>query len=529
MFFFRYQIANGFTQLFGDRYDGVIELSILEHWYNVFRGLSHWSQTNYFYPVTGSLGYNDGYFIYGLIYAAFRTRGVDPFLSSELVNITVRLIGFATFYIACRRVVQVTWAYALLGALLFTISNNIFIHMFHAQLLSVSFVPLLAVLAYGAFESLSAERWRGLLIWGVAFNLLFSACLMTGFYMAWYFAYLACATLGTWIAMAGRQRLKTTFAALRKKSVPLAILLCAAVLANIPFMSLYLPKALESGMHPYEVVFQYTPSVLDLVHVGDHNLLYGRLQVLINEYLRPGFPAFSERTTGFPLLVLFLFACAVVSLWRLRHLQDSTVILFLRALAVATVATWVLTLHVGPMSPYYLVYHLVPGAQVVRVVARYQIFLTAPVIALAMFYLSQNASRTTAPILAMVCAFLILEEINIASPLSLDRLHELTRLKAVTSPPPECEAFFVSAARPETLFGPLTDGIVSHNVDAMLIAETTHLPTVNGTSTFVPPGWNLVNPESRSYHERVTAWALQNGVRKLCGLDLKTMHWDLPP
>src|SRR5215472_2645171 len=76
-FFFRYQIANGFTWLAGDRYDGFIELSILEHWYNVAQGFSHWSQMNYFYPVAGSLGYNDGYFFYGLIYAVFRWSGTD--------------------------------------------------------------------------------------------------------------------------------------------------------------------------------------------------------------------------------------------------------------------------------------------------------------------------------------------------------------------------------------------------------------------------------------------------------------------
>jgi len=126
------------------------------------------------------------------------------------------------------------------------------------------------------------------------------------------------------------------------------------------------------------------------------------------------------------------------------------------------------------------------------------------------------------------CA-LVVEEINIAPPLGLDRFHEIAWLAAIPSPPPNCQAFFVSAARPEALFGPATDKLVSHNIDAMLIAETKRLPTVNGSSTFLPPGWHLESPDSPSYLSMVQAFASQNGVRGLCALDLQAVHWDTRP
>ena len=72
----------------------MIELSILEHWWNVLRGLSPWDRTDYFFPVPGTLGYNDGYLLFGLLHAGFRTLGADPFLSGELVNASTRVIGF---------------------------------------------------------------------------------------------------------------------------------------------------------------------------------------------------------------------------------------------------------------------------------------------------------------------------------------------------------------------------------------------------------------------------------------------------
>jgi hypothetical protein len=43
VFFFRYQIGNEFTLLSSDRYDGFIELAIVQPWYNAIQGLSVWS------------------------------------------------------------------------------------------------------------------------------------------------------------------------------------------------------------------------------------------------------------------------------------------------------------------------------------------------------------------------------------------------------------------------------------------------------------------------------------------------------
>ena len=82
------------------------------------------------------------------------------------------------------------FGWALLGAALFTISNNLFIRGSHVQLFSVSFVPALALLAHGALAALWEGRRGALLGWGAGFCVLFAACLMTGFYMAWYSAFL---------------------------------------------------------------------------------------------------------------------------------------------------------------------------------------------------------------------------------------------------------------------------------------------------------------------------------------------------
>lgn len=522
--FFRYQISNGFTFLLSDRYDGIIEVSILEHWYNFYRGKSLWYQTNYFYPVVGTLAYNDGYFIYGLIYSLFRAARIDPFLSGELVSIAVRAIGFPAFYFACRRIIQLDWKWALLGAALFTINGSAFLASNHQQLLSISFAPLLFLLLHRWIRALMEGRNIGVLVWGGASVLLLAAYLMTAFYMAWYCIFFSSAMLIAWFAIGKPQRILRLVALVRQNSANVAFLLGLAVLVNLPFLSLYLPKAIETGMHSYSETLIYSPSLLDVIQF---NFLFGHLQEVFNNYFRPGVPIYTERSTGVPPALLFLFTCSVIFIWSRPSSDANDQTIIRRTLVISTLATWAASLHFGSLSAWYLVYNFVPGAKALRVVARYQLFVATPVIAIAMIYLAAQEKRINAFLLAIVCTFLLVEEISFrTNGIALDRPHELARLSNVPSPPTECKAFFISAARPEKyLYSPTEDGIYSHNADAMLIAEIKNLPTVNGVSTFLPPGWNMTNPNDTSYTERVQAYAARYGVRNLCNLNLKTMIW----
>jgi hypothetical protein len=339
--FFRNQIANGFTLLLGDRHDAVIALSILEHWRNVLAGAAEWSRTGYFHPVPDTLGYNDGYFLFGLVYAAIRAAGADPFLGGELTNVALRAVGFLAMHGACRRVLGLPFGWSLLGAALFTLSNNLFIRASHAQLFSIGFLPALALLLHEAGSALFARRRAALLGWGAGFVLLFAALLMTGFYMAWYFLFLAGATFLAWLAIAGDPPRRALVAALRAQPAPLGALAALAVVANLPFLLLYLPKAAETGMHPWEMALQHAPTPLDVLHVGEANVLFGWLVALLNDAFRPGFPAWSERMTGLTPVLLLLFAASLVWLWRgAGGGVDPSRRAWLQALAVATLTTW---------------------------------------------------------------------------------------------------------------------------------------------------------------------------------------------
>jgi hypothetical protein len=434
-------------------------------------------------------------------------------------------VGFLGFYLAARRVLELRPGWATLAAVVFTLSNNAFVQAHHAQLLSVAFAPVMAILLDGMGRALPTEQRARVVTWGGAAACLYSAWLMTAFYMAWYFALFGAAMAAAYLALTGRPALRAGWAVTRCNLAPLVAVVLILAVTVLPFLSVYLAKAQETGMHPYRGVVVNTLSLPDLMHVGEGNLLYGRVVAAVNHAIRPTMPAWTERMTGFPPLLLFFFGTALVLLLIQPRALGARRLNLLRAMAMATIATWVLAFNVDGHSLWWLVYELVPGAKAARVVARYQIFVAAPVIAVAITYLAASASRIAAPALLVICALLVAEEVNTEPVVALDRPHELARLRAVPPPHPDCKAFFVSRPRPETLLDAGWDGFYSHNVDAMIIAETIHVPTINGASTFQPPRWDLIGPDKPDYLGRVMRLAVANRVTQLCALDLVSMRW----
>jgi hypothetical protein len=307
---------------------------------------------------------------------------------------------------------------------------------------------------------------------------------------------------------------------------PLTIIALAFTLVLTPFLELYLPKAFETGMHPFEEAMRYTPSIIDTVHVGGTNLLFGRLDQLIRDSLRPDFPVFSEHTTGIPLILAALFLFASIWAWLDSSSRRAWIV---PAMAAAALLTWALTLHVRTDTAWWWVYTYVPGARATRVVARYQIFIVWPVVSVVIAWLAAQAARSPRVIIGLLCVLLVAEEINMAQFLSLDRGAERRRLATIPPPPPACRSFFAVSAHDVPNATTANDAIYSHNVDSMLVSEYYNIPTINGVSTFSPPDWNFSDPERADYRSRVHVYVVAHGLEGVCGLDLRQGRWQIDP
>ncbi len=510
---FSTQLLTSFGLLTGDRFDGLIEVSILEHWFNVLRGRSVWDTTNYFYPYRGTLAYNDGYLLYGLGYAGLRALGLDPFASAEAVNILLRILGFTTAYRFARRVLLMAFPWATLGAVLFTLSISTYQQSAHAQILSVALAPGTALLAVRTIQALEAGTARAACGWGAALALLVSAWLITAFYMAWLLGFYA-AVLLLAILATDREALCRILAVLRREWRAVFAIGLFFAIAVMPFLGLYLPKARESGMHGFAALRPYLPTLGDTLRVGPGNLLFG----WSDRFVAPDdFTSSAERIVGWPPVHL---ACLLAAAWSWR--QSRTI----RPALVAIGVIYALTLSIRGVTGWWLVYHLIPGGKAIRVVARTWIMLaTGPVLCVVLLWLRDLGNRR--PVAAAILATLLVAEQLSSGPdvARLDHRDELRRLDAVLPPPARCRAFTVLSARSDDPESNKIQQTLSANANAMLIAEAADIPTINGISSFNPPDWNAADPSSPSYLDRMRAYAHSHEVDGLCGLDLRTRRW----
>ena len=525
--FFRYDIMSHFKTVIGDVFDGDIELSVLEHWFNVVRGLSAWTQTFAFYPATGTLGYNDGYLIYGLIYAIARSLNVDPYLSSELVNISIKSLGFVGFYLFSRRIMANTALFSCMGAAVFLLANNSYDQAGHAQLFTISFAPILANICYEMLSALAASRTATLALWAFAASALFAAWLLTAFYMAWFFTFFCGLCLIFALPVFPRRQWQTVVSQAMSQKYVLILAMGMQAILLVPFFILYLPRAAETGMHSSAEIKEFLLAPSDLLALGSHNLLYRNVLPSMQS-------GSSEHTTGFTPILLVCFI--LTACWAFRGHGDSTK-RQLRPMILAVLTCWILALAIDGYSLWTVVYAIVPGAKALRVVCRIQIFLAWPVVTVSISGLDRLCStashvrRTATAVSALVALYIATEQINTLQLPTLDRGSQMRWLHSFAAPPGRCKAFFATNTRPpDERYGSALNNLVGFNIDSMLVAEWLSQPTVNGFATFVPPGWNLLAIDKYDYIGRVRHYGEQTGILPaLCGLDLNTGNWTTAP
>ncbi len=525
---FRAQIFNNFSILYGDRYDAAIMTTILEHWSNVVRGDSPWSQLYYFYPYTKTLGHTDGYFLLGLIYALIRPLGFDPFLTTELTNVVLKIIGFAGFFAVSRQMFRLPFWTSVLAAALFTLSNSLTVHGQRLQLATVAFAPIVALLMWHAFRALQEERERRFMGFGAAAGIMLGAWSITCFYMTWFFIFFMTFLLVFLLTGASKIQRKELGEKIMRQKLGVAVVVLVAIASLLPLLTVYLAKSQETGMRPIETVLGNTVPLQGILQVGNENLLFGKIYNRFLAFVSPGYAPNGEyyNTGVAPLLFIFFVFGYLYIARRMKAGEPMFSGQLLRAVCLATVVTWLCSLNIGGHSAWTLVYSFFPGARALSVVSAYQIFLIFPVLVVAGIYLA--SSRLGLSMLCVVAALLVVEELNDGY-IALVRADEVKRVD-VPAPPRECKVFFASGWNQQATVTPMSEWInnhYAHNVSAMLIAELHHIPTINGVASFNPRDWNFENPNAPDYHQRIRDYAQRHNVQDLCRLDLEAKRWDV--
>lgn len=212
---FRAQLLSGFALTTTESYDGIIELSLFEHWFAVLRGVEPWHTTAYFHPYRGTLAYNDGFLLFGLVHGPLRWLGADPYASKELARAAMWLAGFLGLCGFMRAAFGVAAGWALLAGAMFALSSSYAAQAGHAQLFTVCLAPVLGWLLARLAAAATAGHGDRALAWGLGAAALLSLWLLTAFYMAWFTLFFALALLPAWLLAAGAAERQAAWRVLR--------------------------------------------------------------------------------------------------------------------------------------------------------------------------------------------------------------------------------------------------------------------------------------------------------------------------
>ena len=521
---FRAQLLNNFSQLSGDFiYDNIIHTTILEHWFNVFRGKNYWSEVGYFYPYKNTIAQTDAYFLIGIIYSFFRIFNFDPFLSTEFSNITLKLIGFIASYLLSKKIINNHY-FSLVLAITFTLNNASTIHIYRIQLNSVAFVPILMILIIKCLESLKNNKKNKFLIFFSSFGLLLGSLAMTSFYITFFFILFFVILLFT-ITIFNRSLMLIY---LRKISVNLANFTLGSLVtfvAFLPFVITFLPKSFETGVKQYPHFALI--DIPGLIQMGKGNLIWG---YLYEKFMTNYFPNFKINYSseyynmGFsPVILILLF---ISSFW----LYKKSKLIF--SLSVAVLISISLIIIIDDFSLWQFVYKYVYGAKALTVVSIFTIVLALPILIVIVFYLSQNKKNFVSFLLAPL--LLISFELN-NSVYKLNRNEELEKYDKFNLPEIKCNSFFVGGWEGQEVFGNYWEWInnqYAHNVSAMYISQKLNIPTINGMASFIPKNYDLVgpngtafSPHSQEYLSRVKRYIKENKLKNVCYLNLNTQQF----
>jgi hypothetical protein len=192
---------------------------------------------------------------------------------------------------------------------------------------------------------------------------------------------------------------------------------------------------------------------------------------------------------------------------------------WLLLMGLAVVVFWLLQMDYFGVRPWQAIWSVVPGAKAIRYTFRSQLVANLFVSLIVARALAGFAIKRAA--ILVLCALLIIEQINVMWPATMSRRAALAWIDAAAPPPPGCRTFYVVPhAAPPGRSGP------QHQDDAMLFAQIRGIPTVNGYSSFFPDGWALDEPSSPGYPAAVRDWARRNHIESdVCGLEPRSGRW----
>ncbi len=384
---------------------------------------------------------------------------------------TIASMNYAVAVVCCRRLLHVGWTAAAVGGFVFAFGSTRVAQLMHQQLTGQFYVLIVCYALTRIFEvssdATAGARADGRPPWWIAVvGAGVVAQMWAGYYMGWFLAFVLGIGMAWSLAIpTWRHRL---WAVVRENQRAIGLTVIGCELALIPLAAPYLRAAGDVGMRTYTNVTWYLPRLWSWVFLGSESRYYGwmyRFPAIHNT------PEGQEHRLGIGLITTTI---AIAGLWLGRR-RPVVQILSVTGMTVVLLST----IWPNGASLWVIVYHLVPGAAAIRGVSRIALMLLIPAGAGAALFAERFRRRAVVVALAAVC--IANEQRQELS--SFDKIEGRQRVAVVTSAiGPSCLAF---------LYTPTTGRQDPwwYQTDGMWASMNTGVPTINGYSGNVPPGW----------------------------------------
>ncbi len=528
--FFRWQIFSDFDLVFGDRGDARFVAFIHEHIYRWLHGGTALLSPPFFFNQTRTLGYSDAFILDQIIYAPLRLFGAEPMLATSLIAVVLSSIAFLFLYLFLRRL-NVVVPLASLAALLFTFANNLYLKSGHLQHFAVYYIPIIAYCALIAITDVHRRPRRAYLLAAFAaglYGLLFS----TGYYMAWFFGLglLIFTPIAVFIA---RPQVRAWWSTCPTRVLSLGLVASLSFLAALSIFALIYGPVLATGAaRDFGDYLFFAPTPIDLVNVGKQNLVWSGLirglHLIRDSRLDNG-----EVSIALTPVVQILVASSAVLAFRPGFWPVSDIGRISQALVIAAASVcvlfYLLTVKTHNHSLFRVLYDVVPGAKAIRVGFRGMVVANlfavtaigltfSRVVRLLLQEPRWSLRLARLGVVAALLALAAIEQVNLSQRAILSRNFERQHLASVANHPRECRSFY---AAPQAGRAPF-----EVQIDAMMVAQAQHLPTINGYSGLFPPGWDFYDTNAAAYEKHAVRWALKRGVgENLCRVNVERGTW----
>lgn len=458
-----------------------------------------------FFPQEGAGTYTEPLLAAAPFYWLWRGAGFPPLAAYQLWIASVFALNYAAAILLLRWSLGTRPAAATLGAFVFAFGSSRIVTLSKAHLvphlyLVLALVALLELFRTPQRSSSRTAPWAWIALFAVSMVAQFHAA-----FYPFYFFGLALLAAALWTVLIPSLR-RAAWRTVRANALAIAVCGTLAALAIAPLAQRYLGTAEDVGLRSYDAtkITQYFSWSL----MGRSSWLYGWLDD------RPRFAPWSwsihQNGLGFVTVLL-----AAIGLW----LERRRTLVVLLVLTTATLFVATLRLH-DDVSLWRWVRVAVPGGEGLRAVARIGNLLVFPVAIGLAFAIDRLATRKAWWIVVPLALVCVLEQVH--RDRSFDRgLLDWRVARIAAQLPPGCRAFFLASSG-----GGRSD--VDVHDDAMWVALATGVPTVNGRSGNVPPGWGLADahvasPEERTaLVQRLDGWLASRGVdpQQVCRIEV---------